>query len=426
MVTLLDYGNEGLELELDGINATILSPQYLKGLADEQKAFEEAVRHPIQSSPLREIIQPGDRVAVVIPDITRPLPNDRLLPWLFHELHQIPKENFTIITGTGTHRGHTPEELETMLGKEIVENYRVVDHKGDEPTGLAYAGESKFGYAVYFNDHYVKADRRIIMGFIEPHFMAGFSGGYKAVFPGIANKDTIMQYHNAHVIGDARSTWGNLDNNPTQEQIYANGSLLPIDFCINLAQNRNREITKFFCGDTTAAFHEGCAFVKETAMIACPKPFPIVITTNSGYPLDQNLYQAVKGMSAAAQIVEDDGLIITAAKCNDGFPNHGNFKKLLFEYDSPSAFLAAIKTPGFLLCDQWQVQLLAIILEKARVALFSELDPDEVVRSHLIPIPNLADALNRELNRIGRNTPVAILPEGPQTIPYLQPASSPA
>ena len=263
------------------------------------------------------------------------------------------------------------------------------------------------------------------MGFIEPHFMAGFSGGYKAVFPGIANKDTIMQYHNANVIGDARSTWGNLDNNPTQEQIFANGSLLPIDFCVNLAQNRHREITKFFCGDTTAAFHEGCAFVKDTAMIACPKPFPIVITTNSGYPLDQNLYQAVKGMSAAAQIVEDDGLIITAAKCNDGFPNHGNFKKLLFEYDSPSAFLAAIKTPGFLLCDQWQVQLLAIILEKARVALFSDLAPDEVERSHLIPIPNLADALNGELNRLGRDTPVAILPEGPQTIPYLQPASSP-
>ena len=424
MVTLLDYGNEGLEIELDGINATILTPRYLKGLPDERKAFVDAVRHPIQSSPLREIIQTGDRVAVVIPDITRPLPNDRLLPWLFHELNHLPKENFTIITGTGTHRGHTTEELETMLGKEIAENYRVVDHKGDDPANLAYAGESKFGYSVYFNDHYVKADRRIIMGFIEPHFMAGFSGGYKAVFPGIANRDTIIQYHNASVIGDPRSTWGNLDNNPTQEQICANGSLLPIDFCINLAQNRNREITRFFCGETMAAFHEGCAFVKETAMIACPTPFPIVITTNSGYPLDQNLYQAVKGMSAAAQIVEDDGLILTAAKCNDGFPEHGNFKKLLFDYDTPSAFLAAINTPGFLLCDQWQVQLLAIILERVRVALFSELDPREVERSHLIPIPSLKDALDQELKKIGRHAPVAILPEGPQTIPYLQPSST--
>ncbi len=235
----------------------------------------------------------------------------------------------------------------------------------------------------------------------------------------MADIASIMRYHDARTIGDRRSTWGLLEGNPTQAIIRHNGSLVPLDFCVNVTLNRRREITRFFCGHPIAAHEAACAFSRETAMVACPRPFPVVVTTNSGYPLDQNLYQTVKGMSAAAQIVEPGGYIATAARCDDGFPEHGNFKKLLFDHESPRALLDTIEAPGFSLYDQWEAQLLALIRLKARVGLRSELPADEVRRAYLEPIEDVGAAVARELERIGREAPVAVLPEGPQTIPYV-------
>ncbi|NDD64300.1 MAG: hypothetical protein EBZ36_10025, partial [Acidobacteria bacterium] len=210
-----------------------------------------------------------------------------------------------------------------------------------------------------------------------------------------------------------------LDGNPTQEQIRRYGSLLPVDFCINVTLNRKREITAFFCGEVIEAHERGCAFSKTTAMVPCAEPFPIIVTTNSGYPLDQNLYQAVKGMSAAAQVIAPGGLILAASRCNDGFPDHGNFRKLLFEHATPQAILDTVLAPGFLLFDQWEAQLLAMIRLKARVGLYSEIAPDEVRRAHLDPVADISAALRAELERTGADTPIAVMPEGPLTIPYL-------
>lgn len=415
----LDYGTTGLELDLTGLNATILAPKFLEGLPDEQAAFTAAARAPIGCPPLRDSIAASDKVAVVIPDGTRPLPSDRLLPWVFAELAHVPRENFTIIVGTGSHRPNTPAELDAMLSPAVARNYRVVNHSSTDDSTVASAGRSALGYEVRFAKDYVAADRRILLGFIEPHFMAGFSGGYKAVFPGIASLDAIMHYHGASVIGDPRSTWGELEDNPTQRHVRAGGSLLPVDFCLNVTLNTRRQITRFFCGETLEAHRAGCAFVKATAMAACPHPFPIVVTTNSGFPLDQSLYQTVKGMAAAARIVTPGGLILTAARCNDGFPAHGNFRKLIEESKSAQEMLDRILTPGFSVLDQWQAQHLAMILVKARVALFSELSDADVHRAHLTPVHDIRAALDAELARIGRDAPIAILPEGPLTIPYL-------
>jgi nickel-dependent lactate racemase len=415
----LDYGTTGLDLDLTGLNATILAPKFLEGLPDEAAAFTAALRAPIGTKPLRETVRATDKVAVVIPDGTRPLPSDRLLPWLFAELAHVPKENFTIIVGTGSHRPNTPAELDAMLSPAVARNYRVVNHSSTDASTLASAGRSAMGYEVKFAKDYVAADRRIICGFIEPHFMAGFSGGYKAVFPGIAALDAIMHYHAADVIGDPRSTWGELEGNPTQNHIRAGGSLLPVDFCLNVTLNTRRQITRFFCGETLAAHRAGCAFVKATAMAACPRPFPIVVTTNSGFPLDQSLYQTVKGMAAASRIVTPGGLILTAARCNDGFPAHGNFRKLIEESKSPQELLDRIMSPGFAVLDQWQAQHFAMILIKSRVSLLSELTDADVRRAHLTPVHNLRAAIDAELGRLSPDAPIAILPEGPLTIPYL-------
>lgn len=415
----LQYGNDGIEAEIPSSRVTVLAPQFVPGLADEEASFRDAVRNPVESAPLKDLIRSDERVAVVIPDLTRPLPSTRLLPWIFEELSHVAAGRFTIINGTGSHRVNSREELASMVGAEVLARYRVVNHSAHDPAGLTLAGTTMDGRPVLMNREYVTADRRIVLGFIEPHFMAGFSGGYKGVFPALADIDSIMHYHRASVIGDERSTWGRLEDNPTQDQIRANGSLLPVDFCINVTLNRRREITRYFCGNVLAAHRQGCAFARDTAMVACAQPFPIVVTTNSGYPLDQNLYQTVKGMSAAAQIVRQGGLILTASRCNDGFPEHGNFRKLMLEHGSPRAILDTILTPGFSLYDQWEAQLLAMILLRARVGLYSEMPPDEVERAHLEPVSDIQTRLLSELTSMGRDTPVAVLPEGPMTIPYL-------
>ena len=415
----LQYGHDGLEISMPSERVTVLEPRFVPGVPEEAAAFREAVRQPIQTRPLRELVAAQDRVAIVIADLTRPLPSDRLLPWLLEEISHVPEERVVIINGTGSHRVNTPEELERMVGAEILRRCRVVNHNSHDRSTMAVAGRTPEGREILLQRDYVEADKRIVLGFIEPHFMAGFSGGYKGIFPAIADIDSIIHYHRAEVIGDPRSTWAVLEGNPTQAQIRAYGSLIPVDFCINVTLNRRREITRFFCGEVIAAHEEGCRFSKATAMVACPEPFPIVVTTNSGYPLDQNLYQAVKGMSAAAQITTPGGLILAASRCNDGFPDHGNFKKLLFEHPTPEAILETVLAPGFLLFDQWEAQLLAMIRRQARVGLYSELSPDEVRRAHLEPVEDLSAAVAAELSRIGSDAPIAVLPEGPLTIPYL-------
>jgi nickel-dependent lactate racemase len=415
----LEYGTTGVEIATPGENVTVLAPRFVPGLPDEEAAFLQAVRHPLESAPLASLVQPRERVAIVIADVTRPLPSERLLPWVLRELRHVPPDRISIVVGTGSHRATTDAEMGAMLGDALASGCRIVDHSAFDAARLAHAGTGIDGQPVLMNRDYVVADRRIVLGFVEPHFMAGFSGGYKAVFPGVADIAAIMRYHDARTIGDPRSTWGVLDGNPTQRRIRHDGALLPIDFCINVTLNRRREITGFYCGAVLPAHEAGCAFSKQTAMVPCERPFPIVVTTNSGYPLDQNLYQAVKGMSAAAQVVSAGGFIAAAARCNDGFPEHGNFRTLLYDHDSPRALLDTIMQPGFSMYDQWEAQLMAGVLLKARVGLFSELPPDAVRRAHLEPIADLDATLAEEVRKAGADAPVAILPEGPMTIPYI-------
>ncbi len=415
----LPYGKGMLAVEVPGEAVRVLEPRFVPGLPDEAGAFRAALRSPLACAPLREKIRAGDRVAVVIPDGTRPFPSRRVLPWLFAELSHVPPDRFRILIGNGSHRPGTPSERAALLGPEIAGRYQVVEHDARDPRTLARAGRRDDGGPLYLQRDYVEADRRILLGFIEPHFMAGFSGGYKAVMPGLADLDSILYYHRAVVVADPRSTWGVLEGNPTQALVRSLGAALPVDFCVNLTLNRRREITGFFCGDTRAAHERGCAFAKAAAMIPCPAPFPLVVTTNGGHPLDRNLYQAVKGMSAAAQIVAPGGLIVAVSECGDGFPDHGNFARLLREHAAPRELLAKVMAPGCAIPDQWEAQLLAMIREKARVALFSALPADAVRRAHLEPVADLGACLAAARRPLGADTPVAVLPDGPFTIPYL-------
>ncbi len=419
MQVTLEYGTEGLPLDLTGLEVTLVEPTFVPGLPDEAQSFREAMNAPIGCSPLRGRVGADETVAVVIPDITRALPNERLLNWLFAELDHVRPENVVIISGTGTHRQNSEEEWIRMVGPEIFDRYRCINHRGGDHDSMELVGRSRFGYEVHFNRQYCQADRRILLGFIEPHFMAGFSGGYKAVFPGVTSVDAIMHYHSAANIAHPHSTWGILADNPTQENVRAGGSLLPVDLLINVTLNNRREITRFFIGDPVAAHEVGCDFCRSTAMVACDEPFDIVVTSNSGYPLDQNLYQAVKGMSAADKIVREGGLILMAARCTDGFPEHGTFKDFLFQHDSAQAMLDQIHTPGFGMMDQWQVQMLALVLNHANVGVCSELPAAVLRRAHFEPVTDIRSRIDEEISRQGRPLKIAVMPEGPMTIPYL-------
>ncbi|MBU4367070.1 MAG: nickel-dependent lactate racemase, partial [Verrucomicrobia bacterium] len=311
----LPYGKTFITAEAPFTNLTILEPRFVEGLTDEKSAFSNAVRSPINARPLRRIIGRSDKVAVLVPDITRPFPSQRILPWLFSELAHVRADNISVIIGTGSHRPCAPAELEEMLGAEIVARYRIVNHNAHDFQTMLPVGRREDGGTLYMNREYTAADRRILMGFIEPHFMAGFSGGYKAVMPGVADINSILYYHRSSVVGHPQSTWGVLENNPTQELIQKFGSRASVDFCVNVTLNRKRCITGFFCGDPVAAHLKGCEFARESTMVKCARRFPVVITSNGGYPLDQNVYQSVKGISAAAQIVDDGGLIIAVYEC---------------------------------------------------------------------------------------------------------------
>lgn len=417
----LPYGRTQITAEVPFPDVTILDPRFVEGFADEASAFAAAVRSPINSRPLREMVAGHEKIAVLIPDITRPFPSRRILPWLFNELSRVSADNFTIVIGTGSHRPCAPAELEEMLGAEIVRRYRIVNHNAQDFQTMLPVGKREDGGIVYLNKEYAAADRRIIMGFIEPHFMAGFSGGYKAVMPGVADINSILCYHAPSIVGDPQSTWGVLKDNPTQELVRKFGALVPVDFCINVTLNRERRITGFFCGDPVAAHYQGCELARSSAMTPCRRRFPVVITTNGGWPLDQNLYQSVKGISAAAQIVEAGGLIVVVSECADGFPAHGNFTRLLFEHNSPQAILDTVLKPGFSMFDQWEAQLLAMVQVRTKVALFSSLPADDVRRAHLDYVENLDEYLAAVMRRIGAKAPVAVLPDGPLTIPYVRP-----
>jgi nickel-dependent lactate racemase len=422
MQVALAYGRGRVTVNVPD-DAVVIRPEPLPGLPDEHGAFEAAVRDPIGAAPLREQAKSSDIVAIVIADGTRPSPSERLVPWIMRELAHVPRENFVILNGTGSHRANTRDELVQMLGEEVVETVRIVNHDAFDDSTLTYLGRTSYGGEVWMNNEYLRADVRVVTGFIEPHFFAGFSGGPKGVVPALAGIQTIMHLHNARMIGDPRSTWAQLEANPVQGELRETVAMAPPQFMVNVAVNAGRQITGLWAGDYLQAHEVGCRFVARHATRPVEAPFDIVITTNSGYPLDQNVYQTVKGMSAAARIVRSGGAIIAVAECSDGLPSHGNYKELLAMRQSAQELLAMIEEPGFAMHDQWQAQSQALVQRKAQVYLYSGLDAETVRNAMLTPTDDIEATLTELLDRYGPQSRVAVLPEGPQTVPYVAAAA---
>ena len=326
----------------------------------------------------------------------------------------------TILIATGTHRSNTPAELEAMLGADIVRRCRVVNHDSRDTSALAHVGDTTTGVSVYLNRLWLDADLRITTGFVEPHFFAGFSGGPKMVAPGLAGLATTLTLHDARRIGDPMATWGITEGNPIHDDIREIARMTGVHFAVDVTLNRAQQITSVFAGELFAEHRAACAAATRDAMREVRMPFDVVLTTNAGYPLDQNLYQAVKGMSAAAQVVKPGGTIICAAECRDGLPAHGSYGEVLASRASPRELLAMITAPGYSRPDQWQVQIQAQVQTRARVLVkTSGLSDSEIRAAHFDPIDDVGAAVSRALAAAGPQATLCVLPQGPQTIPYL-------
>ncbi len=432
MLVDLAYGRTGVRVEVPD-DAEVVLPVEAPALADEPGAIAAELRRPLAGPPLRALVDAarGGTVAVVFPDLTRPMPNRTVLPVVLAELASsgVPDERIVLLCATGTHRQATPEEMAELIGPDVAARYRVVDH--DARLGDHVAVGEVDGVEVALQREYVEASLRVITGFVEPHFFAGFSGGPKAVCPGLAAMATILEAHHPRRIADARATFVERHGNPVHDFVRAAVALAPPHLSVDVAINRSRRVTAVFAGPLGPTHDAACAHVGEAAVRRVPEPFDVVVSTNGGHPLDRNLYQAVKGMAAADRIVRDGGAVVMAAACEDGVPEGGAFARLLGAARRPADLLDASSGAEL---DRWQAQVLGRVLSRATVHLHSAgLTEATIADALMVPAPDLDAAVVDALARIGRRGArargrprVAVLPEGPLTVATVAPGESAA
>ena len=384
---------------------------------DERELVEAALRSPIGSAPLEELVQGKKRIVLIASDHTRPVPSKVLVPPMLEAVRRgNPNAEITILIATGCHRGTTKAELIEKFGPQIVEQERIVIHDCAAEEDMVTIGVLPSGGVLRINRIAAEADLLISEGFIEPHFFAGFSGGRKSVLPGIAARETVYWNHNADFIASPFARTGILTGNPIHADMIYAARTAKLAFICNVVINASHKVVGAFAGDCEQAHVAGTEFLKR--LCRCPKaPAEIVISSNNGYPLDQNIYQAVKGMTAAEATCKEGGVIIMVAACNDG---HGgaSFMETMTQNLSASQILAQIHaTPKQdTVPDQWESQILARILSRFRVILVSETDPELVRAMKMHPAKDLKQALELAEVLLGKSGSITVIPEGISTI----------
>jgi len=415
---ILDYGQTGLELVLDQSIAdwVVIEPEEISPSKGFDELFDKSVENPIQSQALSQVVSPDDKVVIVTSDSARPVPNRLLIPAIIKKCLLTP-ENVTVLIGAGSHRPPSRDELAQFLGHEIVETCHVINHDARDTQKLKLLGFTPGGIPVNINRTYIKADKKIVIGFIEPHFCAGFSGGPKGICPAIMGLDTIDAFHSFQIIGDPNSDYGILDGNPQYLAACDVVSLAPPDFLINVVLNARKEIISVYSGNYIEAHRRGAQEAAKMSVVPIGRKFPIVITTNSGYPLDQNLYQTTKGIWTAARIVEEGGSIVVASECSRGIPDDGNFTRLMSAHSSPDELLSLFSEKTNHTMDRWQAQKLAMALKKAKIYIYTSLDKRQAERCKMKKIDNLLATLSKLVASLQEKPTIAVLPHGPVTIP---------
>lgn len=380
----------------------------------QQQIVEKALDNPLGSNSLEELVRGKKDMVIITSDHTRPVPSKITMPILLRRIREAnPEIKITVLIATGFHRPTTKEEMINKFGKDIVENEVIVNHYSQKKEELTYVGILPSGGELWLNKLAIDTELLISEGFIEPHFFAGFSGGRKSILPGIAGAGTIMWNHNSQFINSQYARTGVLKHNPINEDMLYAAKAAKLAFILNVVIDKDKNIIHAVSGHSEMAHAEGCKFVSKMSSIESVEG-DIVITSNGGYPLDQNIYQSVKGMTAAEACCKKDSVIIMAASCKDG---HGgeSFYRNMAEAKTPQELLERIvklsmdKTEP----DQWEFQILARVLSKCKVIMVSEDSNSQIIKDmHMEHSHNLQEALARAYEIKGRDAKVVVIPDG--------------
>lgn len=423
----IDYGKKGLELSLDpSWNVTILRPKEQEGLVDPITKIREAIKNPLESKSLYEIIKVKkdlSRICVVVSDSTRPVPSHIILEALIRELNEygIQDSQISVLIATGLHRPSREEELERILGSDLKNRLKTFDHVATDKLSLKYLGNTRDNVPIYINKHYCESDLKILTGYVEPHFFFGFSGGMKALVPGIAGEVTIQANHSAKNIASYYSRFGIYKNNLMHQNSIEIAKLVGVDFAINTCINEKHEIVKVVAGNVEKVHEELVDYQLKYIFEEIKEPYDIVVCGNGGYPLDLNLYQAVKSMAIGEIAVKKGGTIISVNECADGIGiGQENFKELIFSGMTPKILYDKILKREIVTPDQWEIQILARILMKAEIIVVSSLKVSQIGNIGLKYAKTVEDGIKMALEKTGSNAKLLILPNGPQILPILK------
>ncbi|MBO5040449.1 MAG: nickel-dependent lactate racemase [Clostridia bacterium] len=385
------------------------SPEY-----DGSVLVRKAMESPIGTKPLFELAKGKNKVVIIASDHTRPVPSKIIIPPMLEEIRKgNPDADITILIATGCHRGTTKDELVSKFGEEIVKNEKIHIHDCDDRDNLINIGNLPSGSPCEINKIAIEADLLVAEGFIEPHFFAGFSGGRKSVLPGVAGRSTVLGNHCSEFIADPNARTGILDGNPLHKDMLWAAKKANLAYIVNVILNAEKETIFAVAGDVDEAHKAGTTFINDLCRVQAI-PADIVISTNGGYPLDQNVYQAVKGMTAAEATVKENGVIIMLARSNDGIGGDHFYHQLADEPNidkTMALFMSRGKNET--VPDQWQTQVMLRVLKRASVIYVSEMDDETISKMHMIPATDISDAIRKAKDILGNNEPkIVAIPDG--------------
>lgn len=417
------YGTGIVAVEIPDNNlAGVLETAQSVPLSDADKAVRQAISHPIASPPLAELAKGRESACLVISDVTRPVPNQVILPPMLETLEQagIPREQITILIATGIHRPNEGKELEEMVGRSIMDTYRIVNHLSQKPETHAYLGRTQKGTPVYIDKTYLAADLKVITGLIEPHLMAGYSGGRKAICPGLASVETMKVMHGPELMEHPKSAVGILDGNPFHIEATEIALMAGVDFNLNVAIDKQRRITGVFAGDMVESHRVGSQFVEKQAKVTLPAPVDAVVVSSAGAPLDTTFYQAIKGLLTAVEIVKQGGSILLVAACSEGIGSKP-FTDLIFKTDDLGAFVQGLYNPANFVIDQWQLEELAKVARKADIYFYTDGIPyHQRAKLFVHPLKSPQEGIEAFLARYGEEVQIAAIPEGPYVLAQIE------
>lgn len=382
--------------------------------AEPRELVLQAMENPIGTPRLRELAKGKKKVVLIASDHTRPVPSRLIVPPMLEEIRKgNPEAEITILIATGCHRGTLPEELREKFGDEIMENEKIVIHDCDTPYVTDF-GKLPSGGPLVVNSIAAEADLLVAEGFIEPHFFAGFSGGRKSVLPGIAGREVVLANHNGKFIANPNARTGNLTDNPVHRDMIYAAKTVGLAYIVNVVMDSSHKTIYAVAGDVEQAHAEGCRFLSSYCGVKPSRAADVVITTNGGYPMDQNVYQAVKGMTAAEMAVKPGGVIIMCSKCEDGHGGPIFYDTFRLGGELSEMMDTFVNTPADkTIVDQWQSQIFVRVMLKAKVIFVSDQD-DEMVRDfRMIPARTPEEALEKAAELLGKEEfTVTVIPDG--------------